>query len=77
VTVLIDGKRRAFAASARPPRRDVQSVIPSLGDCAAAGYEFTYELRDGSAGSHEIQAVFFTNDGRVRHYPARWITWIP
>lgn len=77
VTVLIDGKRRAFAASARPPRRDVQSVIPSLGDCAAAGYEFTYELRGGTAGSHEIQAVFFTNDGRVRHYPARWITWIP
>jgi hypothetical protein len=77
VTVLIDGMERPFATSARPERRDVQNAIPSLGDCASAGYEFGYAFSPGNAGAHEIQVLFWTHDGRRRHYPARWFIWAP
>ncbi len=77
VTVLIDGKERPFATSARPERRDVQNAISTLGDCASAGYEFVYAYSPESAGAHEIQVLFWTHDGRERHYPARWFVWAP
>jgi hypothetical protein len=77
VTVLIDGKERLFATSARPERRDVQNAVPSLGDCASAGYEFAYAFSPESAGAHEIQVLFWTHDRRERHYPARWFIWNP
>jgi hypothetical protein len=77
VTVLIDGKERPFATSARRERRDVQNAIPSLGDCASAGYEFAYAFFPEDAGVHEIQVLFRTHDGRERHYPARRFIWNP
>lgn len=77
VIVLIDGQERPFASSARPERRDVQSVIPSLGDCSSAGYEFTYDFSPGDTGVHEIQVLFRSHDGRERHYPARRFIWNP
>jgi hypothetical protein len=77
VTVLIDGKERPFATSARPERRDVQNAIPSLGDCASAGYEFTYAFSPENAGAHDIQVLFRTHDGWERHYPARRFIWNP
>jgi hypothetical protein len=77
VTVLIDGKERPFATSARPERRDLQRAVPSLGDCASAGYEFTYAFSPENAGVHKIQVLFRTHDGRERHYPAQWFIWNP
>jgi hypothetical protein len=61
----------------RRPRPDVASVLPELGDCAAAGYEATFDGRGGDAGRHEISVVFLTNDGRFRRYPARHFQWKP
>lgn len=77
VVVLIDGKERSFSASARQERRDVERVIPSLGDCASAGYEFKYAFSSERDVVHEVQVVLRTDDGRERHYPARWFVWNP
>lgn len=75
VTVLIDGKERPFVESGRTERLNVQRVIPSLCDCASAGYEFTYAFSPGDAGAHEIQVLFRSDDARERHYPVRWFKW--
>jgi hypothetical protein len=77
VSVLIDGNEHPFAASARPARRDLQSAIPTLGDCASAGYEFTFAFSPENAGAHEIEVRFRTHDGRERHYPVRRFIWNP
>lgn len=77
VLVLIDGRERAFSSSARGKRRDVQEVIPTLGDCSFAGYEFTYAFSPGDAGRHEIQVLFLSRDGGERYYPVRRFIWSP
>jgi hypothetical protein len=77
VLVLIDGRERAFSSSARGERRDVQEVIPTLGDCSFAGYEFTYAFSPGDAGRHEIQVLFHSRDGGERYYPVRRFIWSP
>jgi hypothetical protein len=77
VVVLIDGSERPFATSARTERREVGRVIPSLGDCSSAGYEFTYVFFPGDTGRHEIQVLFRSQDGRERHYPVRRFIWNP
>ena len=77
VRVLIDDQERRFITSARPERRDVQRVIPTLGDCSSAGYELTYAFSPGDTGRHEIQVLFLTRDGRERHYPVRRFVWNP
>jgi hypothetical protein len=51
-------------------------VVPSLGDCSSAGYEAHYAFRPGDEGAHEIQAVFLSRDGRIRHYPVRHFEWV-
>lgn len=77
VVIFIDGRERSFASSARIERRDVQRVVPSLGNCSSAGYKFTYTFSLGDAGAHEIQVVFRSTDGRERHYPLRRFLWNP
>jgi len=78
VRLFLDG---AFAGARvrRVPRRDVQSAIPSLGDCSRAGWESVVEFpaRGGSSEEHELTAVFLTRDGRFRSYPVRHLTWRP
>ena len=73
VTVTIDGEERSSVT--RFPRPDVQTVIPSLGDCRSAGYEATYAFEPGDEGPHEIQALFRAADGRQRHYPPQRFIW--
>ena len=75
VDVLIDGGMRIPIHAARHPRRDVQSVLPGLGDCAAAGYESTFAFQPGDEGEHELSVLFRGPDHRVRHYPPRTFTW--
>ena len=77
VRVLIDDQERQSITSARQERRDVQRVIPTLGDCSSAGYELTYAFSPGDTGRHEIQVLFLTRDGRERHYPVRRFVWNP
>ncbi|HSB62570.1 MAG TPA: hypothetical protein VLJ18_00330 [Thermoanaerobaculia bacterium] len=63
----------------RVPRPELQAAIPSLGDCSRAGWESVIDRppRDGSSNVHELTAVFFARDGRVRSYPVRHVTWKP
>ena len=77
VTVTIDGEERRFVKGARVPRREVQAVLPFLGDCRTAGYEATYAFEAGDEGPHEMQVLFRASDGRQRHYPPRRFTWKP
>jgi len=78
VKLFIDGAS-AGTPVRRAPRRDVQAMIPSLGDCSRAGWESVVEFPtgDGSSREHELTAVFFTRDGRFRSYPVRHFTWRP
>ena len=75
VAILIDGDERPVASRRRLSRPDVRRAIPSLGDCASAGYEFTYSFSAEDAGPHELQVIFQSGDGRERHYPVRRFTW--
>ena len=75
VTIYLDDEARTPVSASRVARPDVCSVIPSLGDCASAGYEVVFDFRAGDAGEHEINAVFRAPDGRVRRYPARPFVW--
>jgi hypothetical protein len=77
VIVLVDGNARPSSTHRRLSRLDVQQAIPSLGDCAQAGYEVTYSFSAADAGPHELDVIFRTEDGRERHYPARRFTWNP
>jgi hypothetical protein len=63
----------------RVPRIDVQTAIPSLGDCSRAGWESLVEFspRGTASGRHELTAVFLGRDGRIRSYPVRHFTWRP
>ena len=75
VAILTDGDERPVASRRRLSRPDVRRAIPSLGDCASAGYEFTYSFSAEDAGPHELQVIFQSGDGRERHYPVRRFTW--
>jgi hypothetical protein len=75
VTVYIDGEARTPAASSRLARPDVCAAIPTLGDCASAGYDVAFDFRAGDAGRHQILAIVRAPDGRVRRYPARSFVW--
>lgn len=75
VTVYIDGAARTPAFSRRRERADVCTVIPTLGDCATAGYEVAFDFETGDAGRHDLLAVFRAPDGRVRRYPAQSFVW--
>jgi len=75
VTVLIDGAPRYVIREARVPRPDVQAALPSLGDCATAGYESSFAFHPGDRGEHELSVVFQGPGDLVRHYPPRKFTW--
>jgi len=75
VTVLIDGAPRYAIRQARVPRPDVQTAVPSLGDCSTAGYESSFAFHAGDKGEHDLSVVFQGPGGLVRHYPSRKFTW--
>jgi hypothetical protein len=75
VTLLIDGEFREPATFRRTPRRDVQGVLPALGDCGGAGWEARYAFSPKDEGPHGVTAIFTTQDGRFRHYPPRRFNW--
>lgn len=75
VTLLIDGEQRVWRLGQRVARPDVQTALPSVGDCAAAGFEAFYPFTDGDDGKHEIQVIFRAKDGRVRHFPVKRFEW--
>ena len=75
VTIYIDGEARTPVFSRRRERADVCTVIPTLGDCATAGYEVAFDFETGDAGRHDILAVFRAPDGRVRRYQPRSFVW--
>jgi hypothetical protein len=75
VTIYIDGEARTPACSRRRERADVCTVIPTLGDCATAGYEVAFDFQAGDAGRHQLLAIVRAPDGRVRRYPARSFVW--
>jgi hypothetical protein len=74
VRITIDGEERGPRPT-RVARPDVQSVLPSLGDCGGAGYEATFAPEPGDEGAHLLIVLFRTADGRQRHYPPRRFTW--
>jgi hypothetical protein len=75
VSVTIDGEERTPVQAARVPRPDVQRAVSSLGDCRTAGYEATYAFEPGDEGTHEVEVLFRSADGRQRHYGGRRFTW--
>lgn len=77
VGVLLDGERREPAIHRRVGRPDVARVKSWITDASTAGYELVLEPRPGDEGEHDLQVVFSTKDGRVRHYPSRRFVWKP
>ena len=77
VTVLVDGFERTATHAARSARPDVASALPSLGDCAAAGYDLSFPFLPGDQGDHELVAVFTSRREGSRHFPGRRFTWRP
>jgi hypothetical protein len=75
VEILIDEIARVPRRESRIPRRDVEKVLPWLGDCSAAGYESTFAFLPGDEGEHKLSVIFHGPDGRARHYPVRKFTW--
>lgn len=75
VTIYIDGMARTPTFSRRRERGDVCTVIPTLSDCATAGYEVAFDFETGDAGRHDILAVFRAPDGRVKRYQPRSFVW--
>ncbi len=75
VSIYVDGETRTPASTARPARPDVCAALPTLGDCASAGYEVAFDFLPGDEGRHEILAIFRAPDGRMRRYPARAFVW--
>jgi hypothetical protein len=75
VTVTIDGEERSLVTGARVPRPEVAAAVPSLGECATAGYEAVYAFAPGDDGGHVLDVLFRSSDGRQRHYPPRAFTW--
>ncbi len=75
VQVFIDGERREPSAQKRTPRPDVAQVIPRLGDCSSAGYEFRYTPRLEDSGPHTLKVILTARDGRYRVYPEVKFNW--
>ncbi len=75
VTVTIDGGERPFVTGARVPRPDVAAAVPSLGNCATAGYEAVYAFAPGDDGVHVLDVLFRSSNGREHRYPPRTFTW--
>jgi hypothetical protein len=75
VTVYLDGAARTPVSAVRTARPELCKVIPSLRDCASAGYDIAFDFGPQDSGQHEIVAVFRAPDGRVRRYPVRSFVW--
>ncbi len=76
VAVFVDGEARGGPVE-RSPRPDVEAALPSLGDCARAGWLVRVPMERDEAGRHEIVAVFRSHDGRVRRLAPRRFTFAP
>jgi hypothetical protein len=74
-SVWLDREARTPVSVSRFARADVGAALPALGDCASAGYEFSFDFATGDTGRHEILVVFRSSDGRVRRYPGRSFVW--
>jgi len=72
VRFLLDAEPRVPAVLERLPRRDLEGVVPGIGDCTAAGYRAVFEGVD--PGSHALWALFRTGDGRYRRLGPRNFT---
>lgn len=72
VKFYIDAEPRAASTLERFPRRDVEAVVPGIGDCATAGYRAAVEGVD--PGPHVLWALFRTSDGRYRRLGPRKFT---
>ena len=72
VRFLLDTEPREPVVLERFPRRDIEGVIPGIGDCSTAGYRAVIEGVD--PGPHVLSVTFRTGDGRYRSSPPRNFT---
>ena len=75
VFFFLDGAVTRPAAIRRVPRPDVSSVLPSLGDCATAGFEAVLRFQ-GATGPHDLYAIVRARDGRIHRLEERRFQWM-
>ena len=66
VRVWIDGVEVDAARVERFPRRDVQAVLPEMGDCSRAGWRVTIAAGALAKGRHCVAAALIATGGRHR-----------
>ena len=72
VTIFLDGAPRAENID-RFPRPDVAAALPSLGDCASAGYKVRIPFEVGLEGARVITVVLSAENDRVRHLSRQFV----
>jgi hypothetical protein len=68
ILFTVDGRERKPASLDRFARPDVEAVVAGIGKADTAGYRATLRFDPEEAGSHHLDVIFKTVDGRYRRH---------